>query len=222
MNRAQLAGAALVVAYALAGASPLRADEASVGPEWDAFGKIAAHFEDATFVLVSQVRQSDGTMASSTLRVVFRKPHFARCEVIQGNGAGGVAVWRGGDKVLVRPPGLLSRFVLALNRDDSHVVDARGRGCGQTTLDNFPADFASGGSISESAGPEIGGVATDVVTWIRTPGSSKGDTKKDLYISKTTHLPVESKVFDGDKLVEEARFKDIRLDTAIPYESFSL
>jgi len=221
VKSARLAGAAFVLGGLLGLAGQLDAQESPVGPEWEAFGKIAAQFTDATFLLVSRVLQPDGTMQGSTLRIAFRKPHFARCEVVDGNGAGGVAVWRGGDKVLVRPPGLLSRFVLALDRNDTHVVDARGRGCGQTTLENFATDFAEGGTLAEAPGPDIEGSATDVVTWVRTAGGA-GDTKKELFIAKATHLPVESKEFVGDKLVASAFYKDIRLDVGLPYSTFAL
>jgi hypothetical protein len=222
MSSSRLAGAAFVLGCLLAAGDRSVAQDASVGPEWESFGKIATQFNDATFLLVSRVLQPDGTMESSTLRIAFRKPHYARCEVVDGHGAGGVAVWRGGDKVLVRPPGLLSRFVLALDRNDAHVVDARGRGCGQTTLENFATDFEAGGAVSESPGPEVAGESTDVVTWIRNPGASGTDSKKELFIAKATHLPVESEEFAGEKLVAQSYYKDIRLDVGLPFDTFQL
>jgi outer membrane lipoprotein-sorting protein len=213
----------IVLAACLCATSAPRAAAQStgVGPEWSAFQRIAAHFTDATFMLVNQVTSGDQQL-DSKLRVWFRKPHFAKCEVVAGNGAGGIAVWRGGDMVLVRPPGLLSRFVLALHRDDPHVVDARGRSCGQTTLDNFATDFAANGTLAESPGPNVDGAPTDVVTWTRDPGDTAGDSKRELLISRATHLPAELKSFAGERLVEDSFYRDIRLDTGLPFSTFDL
>jgi outer membrane lipoprotein-sorting protein len=213
----------IVLAACLCATSAPRAAAQSgdAGAEWSAFQKIAAHFTDASFVLVTVVTDGDRQLESK-LRVWFRKPHFAKCEVVEGNGAGGVAVWRGGDMVLVRPPGLLSRFVLALHRDDPHVVDVRGRSCGQTTLDNFANDFAAHGTLSESPGPNVDGSATDVVTWTRDPGAATGDSKRELFISRATHLPAELKSFAGERLVEDSFYREIRLDEGLPFSTFDL
>jgi len=197
------------------------AQQSDVGTEWSAFQKVAAHFTDATFLLVNHTTSADQQL-DSTLRVWFRKPHYAKCEVVAGNGAGGIAVWRGGDMVLVRPPGLLSRFVLALGRHDPHVVDARGRSCGQTTRDNFASDFAAGGTLSESPGPNVDGAPTDVVTWARDPGDKAADSRRELFISRTTHLPAELKSFAAERLVEDTFYRDIHLDTGLPFSTFQL
>jgi outer membrane lipoprotein-sorting protein len=182
---------------------------------------IAAHFTDARFEVASHIVNDSG-QHDNVLRISFRKPHFARCEVLDGNGAGGVAVWRGGPKVLVRPPGLLSRFALALDRNDPHVVDSRGRGCGQTTLDNFATEFAAHGKIEESAGPAIDGTSTESIAWQRTSDDPSGDTKRFLYLSTRTHLPVELKSYHGDVLVEDSHFRNIKLDTGMPFSTFEL
>jgi outer membrane lipoprotein-sorting protein len=214
------AGRLALLLTVLAGTS-VRADEGNVGPEWTAFEKIADHFNDVTFEVATHIVNATGEH-DNVLRISFRKPHYARCEVIDGNGAGGVAVWRGGPMVLVRPPGLLSRFSLALKREDPHVVDSRGRGCGQTTLDNFAKEYAADGSLEESAGPAIDGAPTDTILWKRTGDDPSGDTKRLLYISKTTHLPVELKSYRGSELVEDSHYRNIMLDTNIPFSTFDL
>jgi outer membrane lipoprotein-sorting protein len=211
---------ALVLA---AGLIPLQlaAETTDVGPAWTAFVGIAARFNDARFEIASHIVNDSGEH-DNVLRISFRKPHFARCEVLDGNGAGGVAVWRGGPMVLVRPPGILSRFALALNRNDPHVVDSRGRGCGQTTLDNFATEYGAHGKLEESAGPTIEGTPTDAIAWTRTGDDSSGDTRRVLYLSASTHLPVELKSYRGEVLVEDSHFRNIKLDTGMPFSTFEL
>jgi hypothetical protein len=217
----RLACAVLFCLSACAATSPVLAQETSVGPEWTAFGKIADHFSNARFEVASHIVNATGEH-DNVLRISFRKPHFARCEVIDGNGAGGIAVWRGGPMVLVRPPGLLSRFSLALDRNDSHVVDSRGRGCGQTTLDNFATEYAANGSLEETPGPTIDGSSTDAIAWKRSGDDPSGDTNRLLYISKTSHLPVELKSYRGNELVEDSHYRNIVLDASMPFSTFEL
>jgi len=211
---------AFFIPLSLAAATAAAQNE-TVGPEWSAFGKIAEHFSNAKFDVASHIVNATG-VHDNVLRISFRKPRFARCEVIDGNGAGGVAVWRGGPEVLVRPPGILSRFSLALGRSDAHVVDSRGRGCGQTTLDNFATEYAANGSLEETSGPTIDGAATDAIAWKRTADDPSGDTKRLLFISKTTHLPVELKCYHDSTLVEDSHYRNIQLDIDMPFSTFEL
>ena len=193
---------------------------AAVGPEWAAFAKIVEGAND--FIVTVQAHEDNGTtQISKTFKLTSRKPNFARCEIVAGDGTGGVAVWRGGDKVQAHEGGEHKDIIVVLPRHNKRVTDLLGYGCGDTTPDRIVGYTQRNGKLTEAAGPTIGGVATDDVTWIPNPGDMGKSTKSDFLISKTTHLIVATKSYYGDKIVEDSTW-NIQVDPGVKYSAFDI
>jgi hypothetical protein len=193
---------------------------AAVGPEWNAYAKIVETAN--TFIETLHSHQVKGDVQfTKTFKITSRKPTFARCDIVDGDGAGSVAVWRGGTKVQAHEGGEHSSIIVVLPRHNKRVVDLMGYGCGDTTPDNVVGYATHNGKLSEAAGPTIGGNPTDDVTWIVNPGDQIYVTKEDFYIDKTTHLIVASKGYHGDTLVEDTTW-NIQVNPTVPYSTFDI
>jgi hypothetical protein len=193
---------------------------AAVGPEWNAYAKIVEGAD--TFIeLINSKEERLGVKYSGTVKITSRKPHYARCDIIDGDGKGGVAVWRGGTKVQAHEGGQHSAIIVVLPRHNRRVTDLMGYGCGDTTPDNVVGYTTHNGKLSEAAGPTVAGQETDDVTWIVNPGDQVWVTKEDFFISKTSHLIIETKGYHGDALVEDTTWQ-ITVNPTVPYSTFDI
>ena len=193
---------------------------AAVGPQWAAFAKLVEDAND--FIVTVQAHEDNGTVQfSKTFKLTSRKPNLARCEIVAGDGAGGVAVWRGGNKVQAHEGGEHKDIIVVLPRHNKRVTDLLGFGCGDTTPDRVVGYSERNGKLTEAAGPTIDGVATDDVTWIPNPGDMVKTTKSDFFISKTTHLIVATKSYSGDKIVEDSKWS-IQVNPGVKYSAFDI
>jgi len=59
------------------------------------------------------------------------------------------------------------------------------------------------------------------VTWIVNPGDQVWVTKEDFFISKTSHLIIETKGYHGDALVEDTTWQ-ITVNPTVPYSTFDI
>jgi hypothetical protein len=188
---------------------------AAVGPEWGAFAKIVETADD--FISTIQSKENvEGKEASGT-----RKPTYARCEIVAGEGVGGVAIWRGGNKVQAHEGGEHKDIIVVLPQHNKHVTDLLGFGCGDTTPDRIVGYTTHNGKLTEAAGPTINGEATDDVTWIPNAGDMVKLTKTDFFISKVSHLLVASKSYVGDALVADAQWT-IQVNPGVPFSTFDI
>jgi hypothetical protein len=193
---------------------------AAVGPEWSAFAKIAETTDDF-IITVEGHEMVDGKSNASTFKLTTRKPHYARCEIVKGDGMGGVAVWRGGDKIQAHEGGEHKDIIVVLPRHNRRVTDLLGHGCGDTSPDMIVGYTTHNGKLSEAPGPTIGGEATDDVTWLVNPGDMVRESKEDFFISKTTHLIVATKGYRGADLVEDSTWK-IQVDPGVKFSAFDI
>jgi hypothetical protein len=193
---------------------------AAVGPEWSAYAKIVEGAND--FIEMLNTHQTKGDVQiTKTFKITSRKPNFARCDIVSGDGSGSVAVWRGGTKIQAHEGGEHAAIIVVLPRHNQRVTDLMGYGCGDTTPDNVVGYATHNGKLSEAAGPTIGGNATDDVTWIVNPGDQIYVTKEDFFIDKTTHLIVASKGYHGDALVEDSTWA-ITVNPGVKYSVFDI
>jgi hypothetical protein len=193
---------------------------AAVGPEWSSYAKIVEGAD--TFIELIHSKQNKGELKfDKTFKITSRKPNYARCDIVSGDGAGSVAVWRGGTKVQAHEGGEHSAIIVVLPRHNKRVIDLMGYGCGDTTPDNTVGYTTHNGKLTEAAGPTIGGEATDDVTWIVNPGDQVYVTKEDFFISKSSHLIVASKGYHGDALVEDSTWT-ITVNPTVPYSTFDI
>jgi len=193
---------------------------AAVGPEWSAFAKIVEGANDFITTQASHETKGDEKF-TKTFKITSRKPNYARCDIIAGDGEGSVAVFRGGTKVQAHEGGEHSAIIVVLPHHNKRVTDLMGYGCGDTTPDNVVGYTTHNGKLSEAPGPTIDGQATDDVTWIVNPGDQIYVTKEDFYISKTSHLIIASKGYHGDELVEETTW-NITVNPGVKFSAFDI
>jgi len=191
---------------------------ASVGPEWLAFVKIVEAAN--TFITTQATHEVKGDVQfTSTFKISSRKPNYARCDVVAGDGAGSAVIWRGGGKVQAHEGGEHSAIIVVVPRHNRRVTDLVGYGCGDTTPDSVVGYVTHNGKLSEAPGPTINGEATDDVTWTVNPGDNLYITKLDLMISKTSHLIVATNSSNNGTPVEQTAWT-IQVDPPVPYSVF--
>jgi hypothetical protein len=213
-------------AFALAtAAAPSLAMESAAaptsGPAWDAFVKADQGIKDYTETVTTHEVSGDRT-EDRVYHFSYQKPSYGRSEIISGPGAGGAAVWHGGDKVKGHQGGLLSGIKLVISENDPRATDIRGKTIEAAFFPWMIAGFQRPGKLSEAPGPTINGVATDAVTLIPADTKVRNLTKETILLSRTTHLPVEHMGWEGDKLVEQETFTDQKINVGLPHDTFEM
>jgi outer membrane lipoprotein-sorting protein len=188
---------------------------------WTAFVNAAAAVTSYTET-VDAYEVAQGKPQRRRYSMYFRRPALVRAEIVNGDGAGSVAVWRGGDTVRAHRGGILAFVTLTLSQNDPRVVDRRGNAVWTPFFPAIVHEFEQAGSLSVSDA-DLDGVAVDaVIATPSDPARHDGVTKLALYLSKTTHLPLGRKAWIADELVEDVRFSDQRINVAVPDSKFSL
>ncbi len=206
-------------ALPLATADPMAA--ARIGPNWAAFvGLVNAEVDETEMIVTHEVRGN--LVSDDTYKITARRPMSTRCEALAGPNKGGVVVWIGGEKVKAHPGGVLSHVVVIANRHDRRATDLVGYGCGETTLTNIVAYWTAHGTIVESPGTPVDGVATAMIAWTPQADFPLGLTREELYLSTVTHLPVMTKGYIGTMLVENSKFTSIALNANVPDSAFDV
>ena len=164
----------------------------------------------------------DGRTEDRRYAYAFKKPHMARTDIIEGPGKGGGAVWLGGDKVKGHQGGLLSGIHLTVDIKDKRATSLRGdtidTGTFGAILDSFKS---TKGELSEGPGPLIEGTATEAITLkVATPASNGNISRDQLFISKATHLPVRRIRYEGDKIVKDETFSNVKVNPGLSGADF--
>jgi hypothetical protein len=193
---------------------------AAVGPEWNAYAQIVES-ANTFIVVIHSVQQRDQYKFDKTLKITSRKPNYALCEIVDGDGKGSVVLWRGGTKIQAHTGDEHSAIIVVLPRHNRRVVDLVGIGCGDTMPDYIVGYATHNGTLSEAPGPTIDGQATDDVTWTLNPGDQFWVTKEHFFISKASHLIVATKGYHGDDAIEESQWQ-ITVNPVVPYSTFDL
>jgi outer membrane lipoprotein-sorting protein len=218
--------AGLGIACALA-AFPAAA--ATGPPELAALDATWAKVTDYQATIVSQ-EFSGKTTQERRFHFSFLRPNHVKAEIVDGPLRGMVAVWNGGDKVIVYHHGILAGVRVALNLHDRVVTSPRGN-----TVES--ADFgealecynAHAALVRARQGPEIDGVSTvellmDDSGPLDCPGYSEKDlnsvTKDAIVVSKQTDLPLRRMRYAGDELVEQWDIEDLRVNTGLTENDF--
>jgi hypothetical protein len=143
---------------------------------------------------------------------------------------GMVAIWNGGDKVVVYRKGVLGMLRLTFPAHDKFVTSMRGNTLASGDLGAALTCFAAHADrVKQSDGPQIEGVATlelrlDGPAALRCPGDSPKDeaeiTRDAIYLSRTSHLPMRRVRFAGETLVEQWDLLDLRVNTGLGVKDF--
>ena len=160
----------------------------------------------------------------------FLRPDHVKAEIMDGALRGMVAIWNGGDKVVVYHHGVLAGLRVSLGLHDHVVTSPRGNTVAS-------ADFGSAlqcydahpDLVRERDGPEIDGETTlelfmDGSGPLECPGYSEQDltsvTKDAVVVNTRTHLPLRHMSYAGDELVEQWDILDLRINTGLTEKDF--
>jgi outer membrane lipoprotein-sorting protein len=160
------------------------------------------------------------TPQDRTYHFAYKKPHFARIDIVEGPGKGGGALWTGGDTVRGHQGGFLSGIKLQVSIHDGRATSQRG-----DTVDY--ASFESAAQEIKSAKDAVEGTATvdgqsvETVTMTYPAGAACAVTKRTIYLSKSSHLPVRRSAWSGDTLVKQETFSEVKLNPGLKEEDFT-
>jgi len=202
---------------------------AALGPAAAAGGAPAIAEFDSAFAKINDytamVRAHEVSGDATQDRVYhywFKKPHQAKILIEDGDGRGSGGVWAGGSQVSGHQGGLLSHFHLKVDLHDHRAVSLRGYTIPDGLLNNEVDKYREiKGELSQRNGPDIDGQATDAVELKPSdPAAVAGVTRMVIYLSKSTHLPVKQQRYEGEKLVAEETFYDVKTNVGLSDREF--
>jgi hypothetical protein len=186
---------------------PLGVALLGAGPSGPSTAFLDAWAQIPSYTCSIRVHESKGTdVQDRTYRYAYLKPHFARIDVTGGPGRGSGAAWKGGDTVSGHQGGILSGIHLNVSIHDGRAVDLRGGTIDQASFQNM-ADAIKAAPSTTGGEDAVGGSAVDTVTFAYT--DANGATKRTIFLSRTTHLPVRRVTYAGDVVVEDELFTDV-------------
>lgn len=152
----------------------------------------------------------------------FKKPTFAKLEIVSGPGRGSGASWTGGDKVRGHRGGILAGIKMSVSINDAQAVSLRGDNISTASFGYILSNLQSGkGTLSEAAGDAIEGAPTDMIALkIANPAADHNVTRDVVYLSKVSHLPVRRVRYEGDTLVKEEDFVSVKLNPGLRESDF--
>jgi outer membrane lipoprotein-sorting protein len=208
----RLLGGIPVLAFALAS---IPASAAST-PAIAAFDEAFARVNDYTVTVHAHEVKGDRTQ-DRTYNYWFKRPMLAKTLIVAGDGRGSGGVWNGGDKVSGHQGGLLSFYHLKVGLHDGRATSLRGYTVPEGLLQNEVDKYKDiKGELAQRDGPTINGVATDEIDLkVNDPAAYGGITRAVIYLSKTTHFPVRQVRFEGDKIVADETFTDLKTNVGL-------
>jgi outer membrane lipoprotein-sorting protein len=160
----------------------------------------------------------------------YLRPDHVKAEIVDGPLRGMVAIWNGGDKVIVYHHGVLAGVRVPFALHDHIVTSARGNTVASANFGEALACFdAHADYVRAQDGPEIDGLQTIELVLsgdspIACPGYSDKDilavTKDALVVDSHTNLPLRRLRYAGDTLLERWDIHDLRVNTGLTQADF--
>ena len=189
---------------------------AATTPAINAFDEAFAKVND--YAVTVRAHESKGDrIQDRTYKYWFKRPALAKTLIIAGDGSGSGGVWNGGDRVSGHQGGMLAFIHLKVGLHDSRAVSLRGYTIPEGLLQNEVDKYKDvKGDLTQRPGPSIDGVATDEVDLkVADPAANDGVTRMALYLSKETHFPVRQVRWDGEKIVADETFLDLKTNVGL-------
>jgi hypothetical protein len=157
-----------------------------------------------------------------TYRYWFKRPNLVKTLIVSGDGSGSGGVWNGGDKVSGHQGGMLSFIHLKVDLHDSRATSLRGYTIPEGLLQNEVDRYKdTKGELTQRNGPQIDGVATDEIDLkIADPGANDGITSAKLFLDKQTHWPVRQVRYQGETIVADETFTDLKTNVGLADNDF--
>lgn len=189
---------------------------AATTPAINAFDEAFAKVNDYTVTVRAHESKGD-RIQDRTYKYWFKRPALAKTLIIAGDGSGSGGVWNGGDRVSGHQGGMLAFIHLKVGLHDSRAVSLRGYTIPEGLLQNEVDKYKDvKGDLTQRPGPSIDGVATDEVDLkVADPAANDGVTRMALYLSKETHFPVRQVRWDGEKIVADETFLDLKTNVGL-------
>ncbi len=188
-------------------------------PNWNAFVALEKTINEYSMTTTTHVAKG-GRVEERLYHMAYRKPTFGFNAILSGPGSGQAAVWHGGNRV--RGHNALGlKAVLPIN--DPKATDLAGKTIVAAYMPWIVNGFelAGGGKLYEQPGPTVGGEATTLVTMLPIdPKRDRDCTIEQLYLSNTTHLPMEHDCFAGSAHQEHEVFSDWKINPNLPDSTF--
>lgn len=183
----------------------------------DAFAKV----NDYTVTVRAHEVKGD-RVQDRTYNYWFKRPMLAKTLIVAGDGKGSGGVWNGGDKVSGHQGGMLAFIHLKVDLHDGRATSLRGYTIPQGLLQNEVDKYKEiKGELTEHPGPAIDGTPTDELDLkIADPASNDNITHAIMYISKTTHFPLRQIRYEGDKIVADETFSDLKTNVGLKDSDF--
>lgn len=194
---------------------------AATTPAITAFDDAFAKVNDYTMTVRAHEVKGD-RQQNRTYHYFFKRPNLAKTDIVSGDGAGSGGVWNGGTQVHGH---LKIAFMTLGKRVDMHDPQAtslRGYTIPDGLLQNQVDKYTQlKGDLTQRSGPQIDGVATDEVDLkITDPSLCGGVTRMTLYFSKASHFPVRQVRWEGDTIVADETFTDLRTNVGLTANDF--
>lgn len=197
------------------------AASAAGAPAVAAFDDAFAKVNDYTVTVRAHETKGD-RIQDRTYKYWFKRPSFAKTLIVAGDGNGSGGVWTGGDKVSGHQGGMLSFVHLKVDLHDGRATSLRGYTIPEGLLQNQVDQYRSvKGELSQRVGPPIDGAATDEVDLkVADPAQYGGVTRMTIYLSKDTHFPVRQVRYEGEKIVTDETFLDLKTNVGLANSDF--
>jgi outer membrane lipoprotein-sorting protein len=186
-----------------------------------AFNTAWATTNDYTCQLHSHEVKGDKTQ-DRVYQYSFMKPNFAKTLIISGDGNGSGGVWSGGDTVSGHQGGILSGLHLTVSVHDPRATSIRGYTIPDGLMNVIVDRYSTiAGTLSQTAGGKIGGVATDRLD-LKVADPSKNDdiSEQVLYLSQETHFPVRQILYSGNQIVLDQSITDLKTNVGLSQKDF--
>jgi hypothetical protein len=158
---------------------------------------------------------TNGSMVHSAFEISYdgRIPEET-VHVLAGNGAGSTVTWRSGDRVSVRPPGVLRMVSIGMNVRDGRILSPRGNDVRNAIFSRVVdciAEHADQVKVERTAAVQTFTIRNPAGVHCGAEDGDKAVTVDRVTISAEDEHPMMRERFAGDTLVERWVMRDLKV-----------
>lgn len=189
-------------------------------PALAAFDGAFAKVNDYTVTVRAHEVKGDRTQ-DRTYHYFFKRPNMAKTDIVAGDGSGSGGVWKGGEIVKGHLKIAFITVGKTVDLHDPRATSLRGYTIPDGLIQNQVGKYEQmKGAITQRDG-QVDGVPSDEVELkVADPAANDGVTRATLYLSKTTHFPVRQVRYEGDKIVADETFSDLKTNVGLTDSDF--
>lgn len=194
---------------------------AATTPALTAFDEAFAKVNDYTVTVRAHEVKGD-RVQNRVYHYAFKRPDLAKTDIVSGDGAGSGGVWNGGTQVHGHLKVAFMTFGKKVDVHDPQATSLRGYTIPEGLLQNEVDKFKEvGGELTQRSGPAIDGAPTDEVDLkVADPAQNGGVTRMTIYLSKETHFPLRQVRWEGEQIVADESFSDLKTNVGLSSGDF--